>query len=42
MISSTQITNTDIFAVISVLVLKLLGSKVLFTKRKKAVETVKK
>ena len=42
MISSTQITNTDIFAVISVLVLKLLGCKVLFTKRKKAVETVKK
>ena len=30
MIASTQITNTEIFAFIAVLVFKLLGRKVLF------------
>ena len=34
MIGSTQITNTDIFAFISVLVFKLFSPKVLFIKRK--------
>ena len=34
MIASTQITNTEIFAFIAVLVFKLLNSKVLFIKRK--------
>ena len=42
MITSTQTTNTEIFAFISVLVLKLLSRKVLFTNRKKTIETVKK
>ena len=32
MIASTQITNTEIFAFIAVLVFKLLSRKVLFTK----------
>ena len=35
MITSTQITNTEIFAFIYVLVLKLLCGKVLFTNRKR-------
>ena len=39
MIASTQITNTEIFAFIAVLVFKLLSRKVLFIKR---IETVKK
>ena len=34
MITSTQITNTEIFSFISALVLKLLSRKVLFTKSK--------
>ena len=34
MIASTQITNTEIFAFISVLVWKLLSRKVLFTNTK--------
>ena len=34
MIASTQITNTEIFAFISVLVFKILSRKVLFTNRK--------
>ena len=34
MIASTQITNTEIFAFIAVLVFKLLGRKVLFINRK--------
>ena len=33
-IASTQITNTEIFEFIAVLVFKLLSRKVLFTKRK--------
>ena len=40
MIALTQITNTEIFAFITVLVFKLLGRKVLFINRK-AIETVK-
>ena len=35
MIALTQITNTGIFAFISVLALKLLNRKVLFTNRKR-------
>ena len=35
MIASTQITNTEIFTFMSVLVLKLLSRKVLFTNRKR-------
>ena len=35
MIASTQITNTEIFASISILALKLLSRKFLFTNRKK-------
>ena len=35
MIASTQITNTEIFAFISVLVLKSLRRKALFTNRKR-------
>ena len=35
MIASTQITYTEIFAFVSVLVLKLLSRKVLFTNRKR-------
>ena len=34
MITSTQITNTEIFAFITVLVFKLLSRKVLFLNRK--------
>ena len=34
MIALTQITNTEIFAFIAVLVFKLLSRKVLFVKRK--------
>ena len=34
MITSTQITNTDIFTFIAVLVFKLLSRKVLFINRK--------
>ena len=34
MIASTQITNTEIFASISILALKLLSRKFLFTNRK--------
>ena len=41
MIASTQITNTEIFAFISVLVLKLLSRKVLFTNRKRQYELLK-
>ena len=39
LIASTQITNTEIFAFIAVLVFKLLSRKILFINRK---ETVKK
>ena len=35
MINSTQITNTEIFTIIAVLVFKLLSHKALFTYRKK-------
>ena len=42
MIASTQITNTEIFAFIAVLVLKLVSRKVLFIKTKGNIETVKK
>ena len=42
MIASTQITNTEIFALISVLAFKLLTSKVLFISGKETIETVKK
>ena len=41
MIASTQITNTEIFAFVAVLVFKLLRRKVLFI-NKKPIETVKK
>ena len=34
MIASTQITNTEMFAFIAVVVFKLLSHKVLFIKRK--------
>ena len=34
MVSSTQITNTEIFALIAVVVFKLLSRKVLFINRK--------
>ena len=34
MIASTELTNTEIFAFIAILVLNLLSRKVLFTKRK--------
>ena len=34
MIASTQITNTETFAFIAVLIFKLMSSIVLFTKRK--------
>ena len=34
MVSSTQITNTEIFALIAVIVFKLLSRKVLFINRK--------
>ena len=40
MIASTQISNTEIFAFIAVLLFKLLGRKVLF-KTEKTIETVK-
>ena len=40
MIASTQIRNTEIFAFVSVLVLKLLSRKVLLTNKTK--KTVKK
>ena len=40
-IASTQTTNTDIFAVIAVLVFKLLSCKVLFINRK-TIEIAKK
>ena len=42
MIASTQITNTETFAFMPVLVFKLLCRKVLFINRKKIIETVKK
>ena len=42
MIASTQITNTEIFAFIAVLVLKLVSRKVLFIKTKGNIGTVKK
>ena len=42
MIALTQITITEIFAFISVLVFKLLSRKVLFIKTEKTIETVKK
>ena len=41
MIASTQITNTEIFTFMSVLVLKLLSRKVLFTNRKRQYEQLK-
>ena len=41
MIASTHITNTEIFALIAVLVFKLLNRKDLFI-NKKTIETVKK
>ena len=34
MVSSTQITNTEIFALIAVIVFKLFSRKVLFVNRK--------
>ena len=40
-IASTQTTNTEIFAVVAVLVFKLLSGKVFFINRK-TIETVKK
>ena len=40
MITTTEITNTEIFAFIAVLVFKLLSRKVLFINRK-TLETVK-
>ena len=40
MIALTQITITEIFAFISVLVFKLLSQKVLFIKTEKTIETV--
>ena len=42
MIVLTQITNTKIFAFISVLVLKLLNRKVLFTNRKRQYKLLKR
>ena len=39
MIALTQITNIEIFALISVLVFKLLNRKVLFINKKKTIET---
>ena len=41
MIASTQITNTEIFAFITVLVFKLLSRKI-FLQTEKTIETVKK
>ena len=41
MIALTQITNTEIFALIVVLVLKLLSRKILL-QTEKAIQTVKK
>ena len=41
MIAPTQVTNTEIFAFIAIVVLKLLSRKVLFINRK-TIETVKK
>ena len=41
MIASTQITNTEIFELIAVLVFKLLSQKVLFINRK-IIEIVEK
>ena len=41
MITSTQITNTEICAFISVLVLNLLSRKVLFTNRKRQQKLLK-
>ena len=41
MITSTQITNTEIFAFIAVIVLKLLNRKVLFTNRKDSTRQVR-
>ena len=41
MIASTQITNTEVFAFISVLALKLLSRKVLFTNRKRQQKLLK-
>ena len=38
MIASTQVTNTEVFAFIAVLVSKLLSRKVLFINRKEAVK----
>ena len=42
MIASTQITNTEIFATIAVLVFKFLSRKVLFINRRDNIKTVKK
>ena len=42
MITSTQITNTEIFAFKTVLLFKLLSRKVLSINRKDNTETVKK
>ena len=41
MTASTKITNTEIFAFILLLVLKLLSRKVLFTNRKRQQELLK-
>ena len=41
MITLTQITNTGIFAYISVLVLKLLNRKILFANRKRQQKLLK-
>ena len=45
MIASVQITNTEVFTFITVLIFKLFSCKVLFIKRKdnrKTIETVEK
>ena len=42
LITSTQIANIEIFTSISVLLLKLVSRKFLFTHKKKTTETVKK
>ena len=41
MITSTQVTKTETFAFIAILIFKLFGRKVLFINRK-TIETVKK
>ena len=41
-IASTQMTNTEIFAFIAVVVFKLMSHKVLFINKKTTIEAVKK